>query len=179
MVPTDVASIIPELAAPPEVVAVIRRHRDFVELFRLMKARLGLTNEFIDAAVGLTAGHCDKILGPSQCRNFGPAVFDAFCGLFAIEFFVRIDLEAAERMRAIWEVRKKPLCPNGKVARMSKALIERAKPFVIKANCRAANQARNAILTCEQKTAISRHAAKVRWAKHRKCRRGCVAPSTG
>jgi hypothetical protein len=117
--------IIPEpIEAPAEQVAIIRRHRDFIDLFRLMKDRLGLTNEVIDSAVGLTSGHCDKILGPTQCRNFGPAVFDGFCTLFGLEFHVRVDLEAAERMKGKWQVRKRPLLPGNH--RISKQLTGKA-----------------------------------------------------
>jgi hypothetical protein len=161
MNPKAVPSIAEPIAAPTEVIAVIRRHRDFVDLFRQMKDRLGFTNEFVDSAVGLTSGHTDKILGPSQCRNFGPAVFDAFCTLFALEFHVRLDLEAAQRMRAKWEVRKRPLLPGNN--RVSKLLIAR----VLKANCKSANEARNRILSSEDRSKIARIASKARWRKRR------------
>ncbi len=179
MTPKTVTSISEPIAAPIELQAVIRRHRDFVELFRLMKSRLGLTNEFIDAAGGLTPGHCDKLLGPSLSRNFGAAIFDTFCTLFALEFHVHLDFEAMQRMRPIWEGRKRPLLPNGKGARVSKELLERARPHVLRANAKAANAARNEMLSREQRSAIARRAARVRWAKHRRRPTVCVAPSTG
>src|SRR5713101_7181090 len=113
----------PELVATPdEVIAVIRRHQDFVEVFRTMKERLGLTNNFIDDVGGLALGHVDKILGPSETKNWGPTTFDLLCEMFAIEFRVHVDIEAAKRMRAVWEGRERPLYPDAKTKRISKKL---------------------------------------------------------
>src|SRR6185312_10914796 len=98
----------PELGTPAEVIAVVRRHQDIVEVFRLMKDRLGLTNGFIDDVGGLTPGHADKILGPSEQKSWGPTTFDLFCEMFAIEFRVHLDIDAAKRMADLWEKRRRP-----------------------------------------------------------------------
>lgn len=150
-----------------EVILTVRRHQDIVEVFRVMKERLGLTNEFIDDVGGLVKGHADKMLGPSETRNWGPTTFDLFCEMFAIEFRVHVDLEAAKRMEAVWEGRERPLFPHAKVTRISKKLIERAKPHVLRDHLKAANTARNAMLSCEHKSKIARKAAKARWRKPR------------
>lgn len=160
----------PELVAVAdrgEVVAVVRRHQDIVEVWRVMKERLGLTNEFCDDVGGLTKGHTDKLLGPSESKKWGPTTFDLFCEMFAIEFRVHIDLDAVKRMEAVWEGRERPLYPNAQVKRISKKLIERAKPHVLKANCKRANEARNAMLSCEHRSKIARKAARARWRKRR------------
>src|SRR6266480_2998336 len=84
-----------------EVIAVVRRHQDIADVFRLMRERLGLTLEFCDDVGGLTKGHTDKILGPSESKGWGATTFDLFCEMFAIEFRVHVDLEAAKRMQAV------------------------------------------------------------------------------
>lgn len=160
-----------------EAVAIVRRHQDIVEVFRMMKERLGLTNEFIDDAGGLTKGHADKILGPTETKNWGPTTFDLFCEMFAIEFRVHIDLEAAKRMEAVWEGRERPLYPHAKVQRISKKLIERAKPHVFSEMGKRSAPARMACLTAEHRSRIARKAAKSRWRKHRRERRSKAAPS--
>lgn len=150
-----------------EVIATVRRHQDIVEVWRLMKGRLGLTNEFCDDAGGLTKGHTDKLLGPSGNKNWGPTTFDLFCEMFAIEFRVHIDLDAAKRMQDVWEGRKRPLYPDAKGQRISKKLIERAKPFVFKDAGHIGGMVRCHMLTPKQRSDIARKGAK---AMHRKRR---------
>jgi hypothetical protein len=114
-----------------EVIAVVRTMQDAVDLFRLMKDRLGLTNEFIDDVGGLTKGHADKILGPSEAKRLGIRHLRPAHSLTAVEFRVHIDMDAVKRMEAIWEKRERPLYPHANVKRISKKLIERAKPHVM------------------------------------------------
>lgn len=144
---------------PGEIIAVVRRHQDFVEVFRLMKERLGLTNEFIDNAGGLTKGHADKILGPSSTRGPGPTTFDLFCELFAIEFRVHIDDAAIKRMEQVWEGRKRPV-EYSENSRISAKLIEKAKPHVLKGFSRLGGTARGTLLTGKQRTKIAQKAAR-------------------
>src|SRR5256885_13651957 len=123
---------IPIMPETNELVAVVRTLQDAVDVFRLMKERLALTNEFCDDAGGLAKGHTDKILGPTEERRLGYDTFALFTALTAIEFRVYVDLEAVKRMEAVWEGRKRPLYPDAKVKRISKKLIERAKPHVLR-----------------------------------------------
>lgn len=150
-----------------EVIAVVRRHQDVTEVFRMMKERLGLTNAFIDDAGGLTDGHTDKILGPSESKSWGPTTFDLFCEMFAIEFHVHVDMAAVKRMEAVWEGRKRP-AEYSETKRVSAKLLEKAKPHVLRAHLKAANTARNAMLSCEHRSQIARKAAKARWRKVRR-----------
>jgi hypothetical protein len=155
-----------------QVVAVVRRHADLIDVFRLMKERLQLTNEFCDDVGGLTKGHTDKILGPTEAKNIGPVTFDLFCEMFAIEFRVHIDLSAVKRMEAVWEGRERPLYPNARVKRISKKLVERAKPLVFKDSGRIGGIVRSHLLTPKQRSEIASKAAK---ARHRKRRRDARA----
>jgi hypothetical protein len=150
-----------------QVVAVVRKHADLIEVFRLMKERLQLTNEFCDDVGGLTKGHTDKILGPSEAKNIGPVTFDLFCEMFAVEFHVRVDLDATKRMESVWEGRERPLYPNARVKRISKKLIERAKPHVFREMGQRSAPARMQCLTAEHRSRIARKAARARWKKHR------------
>jgi hypothetical protein len=149
-------------------ILIVRRHQDIADVFRLMKERLELTNEFIDDVGGLTKGHADKLLGPSEAKNWGPTTFDLFCEMFAIEFRVHVDIEAAKRMQAVWEGRERPLFPHARVTRISKKLIERAKPHVLQDFSKLGNAARNAMLPGEHRSKIARKAARARWRKPRR-----------
>lgn len=155
------------IADAGEVMAVVRKHADMIEVFRMMKERLQLTNEFCDDVGGLTKGHTDKILGPTEAKNIGPVTFDLFCEMFAVEFHVKIDLDAAKRMQAVWEGRERPLYPNARVKRISKKLIERAKPFVFRENGRIGGMVTAHMRTPAQRSESARKAAKSRWRKRR------------
>lgn len=157
-----------EPAQTNEVIAVIRRHQDITEVFRLMKERLGLTNEFCDDAGGLTKGHTDKILGPTGSKGWGPTTFDLFCEMFAVEFRVHVDLEAAKRMQAVWEGRERPLYPDAKVVRISKKLLDRAKPFVAQEMGRIGAAKKMVMLSAEHRSQIARKAARARWRRRRR-----------
>lgn len=147
------------MTAPSETIAVVRRHDDVTEVFRMMKERLGLTNVFIDDTGKFKEGWTDKVLGPSEAKNWGPKTFDAFCEIFAIEFHVRVNMHAVKRMADIWEGRKRAI-EIGENSRISKKLIEKAKPHVFKA-CGALGAAkRNALLTPEQRMKIAKKATR-------------------
>lgn len=163
-----------------EVIAVVRTLQDAVDVFRLMKERLGLTNGFMDDVGGLTPGHTDKILGPTEEKRLGYDTFALFTALCAIEFRVHIDMDAVKRMEAIWEKRERPLYPNAKVKRISKKLVERAKPLVMKDTGRVGGIVRSHVLTPKHRSDIARKAAKARWKKERAKRRSSAraAPCT-
>lgn len=159
----------------PELIATVRRHQDIVEVWRVMKERLGLTNEFCDDVGGLTKGHTDKLLGPSESKKWGPTTFDLFCEMFAIEFRVHIDLDAVKRMEAVWEGRERPLYPNAQVKRISKKLIERAKPYVCRENASAGGLKRAASLPAKLRSRIARKGGKSRMKKATKEQRSVMA----
>jgi hypothetical protein len=154
----------------PDPIAVVRRHQDITEVFRMMKDRLGLTNEFCDSVGGLTSGHTDKILGPSELKNWGPTTFDLFCEMFAIEFHVYIDMAAVKRMEAQWEAREKPRALP-QPPRLSDKLMKRVAPHVARETGKQGAAARMAMLTPEQRSEIARNAATSRWKAHRKAKK--------
>ncbi len=158
----------PEVSNPAETIAVVRTLQDAVDVFRLMKERLGLTNEFIDDVGGLTKGHADKILGPSEEKRIGYDTFALLTALTAVEFRVHVDMDAVKRMEAVWEKRERPLYPNARIKRISKKLVERAKPLVLKDFAQLGVAARMTVLTGEQRSAIARKAARARHRKRRK-----------
>lgn len=150
--------------APSETIAVIRSHEDITEVFRMMKERLGLTNKFCDDVGEFVEGWTDKVLGPSEAKKWGPKSFDKFTEMFAIEFHVKVNMKAVDRMAEIWEGRIRPIdLPKNKV--VSAKAIERAKPHVLKASGKHANTARNAMLSREHRSKIARKAARARWKK--------------
>lgn len=159
------------IADKGECIAVVRTLQDAVDVFRMMKERLGLTNDFMDDVGGLTLGHTDKILGPSEEKRLGYDTFALFTALTAIEFRVYIDLDAVKRMEAIWEKRERPLYPNAKVKRISKKLVERAKPIVFKETGRLGGMVTAHLRTPAQRSESARKAAKSRWTKRRKAQR--------
>lgn len=150
-----------------ETIASVTSYPELVEAFRAVKARLGLSNKWCDDICGYADGIIDKKLGPSHSKPIDPLAFSMFCEIFAVRFIMVMDLEAAKRMEARWEGRV-----EGKVSvqktRMSKELLCRAKPLVLKEHLRAANNARNEKLTCEHRSALASKAAKKRWRKYRK-----------
>lgn len=150
-----------------DIIAVVRSHEDITEVFRIMKERLGLTNKFCDDVGEFAEGATDQILGPSERKNWGPKSFDKFCEMFAIEFHVKVNVHAAQRMEEIWEGRIRPLdLPKNKV--VSAKAIERAKPHVFKASGALGAAARNAMLGPEHRSKLARRAARARWRKPRK-----------
>lgn len=114
-----------------EPIATIRSYPELVEAFRMVKAMRRLSNKWCDDTCELQDGYTDKVLGPTGSRGISPILFSMFCQIFAVKFIMEVDVEAAAKMQAHWEERS-----EGKVAfpesRMSKALLAKAKPLVIR-----------------------------------------------
>ena len=156
---------------PAELIATVRTLQDAVEVFRTMKDRLGLTNEFIDEVGGLVKGHADKVLGRSEQKRLGYDTFALFMRLFAIEFRVHIDMAAVKDMEAVWEERKRPSFPHRKPGRVCKKLVDMARPHVIRDFSRAGGTASGALRTGSQGSEVMRKLAKARWSKRARKRR--------
>lgn len=114
-----------------ETIFVIRSYPDLVEAFRTVKARLGLSNAWVDEVCGWCEGIADKKLGPSQAKPIGPIDFSTFCQIFAVQLEMRIDTAAAEQMKGMWEGRAERNVRKIE-SRISKTIIERAKPHVLR-----------------------------------------------
>jgi hypothetical protein len=148
----------------------IRTQDDLIEALRAVKDRLGLSNTWCDDVGGFTRGQTDKVLGPSRAKGLSPMLFATYCSLFAVRLEMVVDLDQARVMEARWEGRDKSNVRMD-LGRISKKLVERAKPLVLSQSGQRANVVRNRMLTREHKEKIARKAAKARWRKHRKTER--------
>lgn len=159
--------------APDQVIATIRNSDDLVEAFRSIKAILGMTNAQCDGIGGMIDGHTDKMLGPSQQKGIGPHSFSVFCWLFAVQFEMKIDIEQAKTMMEHWETRTRPaeFSENGRV---SKKMLEKAKPLVFKEAGRAGGLARVSKQSPSLRSELARKAGQARMQKVTKEQRSAM-----
>jgi hypothetical protein len=164
---------------------VIENREQLVEALRSRKELLGLSNAFVEAQLLMTAGGCDKVLGPSQTSGFSIAMLFDFVELFGARLLIRVDAESEARMATRWERRDERAVRSPK--RISKELLKIAKPLLFadlgrsggKARAasisatlaskigRKAGRARMRQLTREQRSEFGRAAALSRWDQHR------------
>jgi hypothetical protein len=152
--------------APDDVLATVRGYDDLVEAFRTIKDLLGLSNRTCDELAGLVDGHTDKLLGPSGSKNLSRMTVSRFCTIFAVKLEMKIDMEQVSKMEGRWEARHASNVraePN----RVSKKILERAKPHIIKDMAKLGGKASGAKRTGSQGTEIMRKVAKARWRKQR------------
>jgi hypothetical protein len=162
--------------------AIARQYQDITEVFRARRIELGLSYAFIDAAAGFSEGHAEAMLGPSAKKGWGQATFFMLCDVLAVEFHAHIDIEAAKRMEWKWEKRRASYVRE--TARVSKKLLNLAKPLIIREMGRAgglksssqpsaklrnrkAGKSRMRKMTKAQRSALSKVANTTRWAKQR------------
>lgn len=158
---------------------IVRTMQDVVDVFRIMKEHWGLTNGFCDDVGGLTPGHTDKILGPTEDKRLGYDTFALFMSLCALELVPRIDMDAVKRMDGVWEQRAPRWFKDAKIGRVSKKLIERAKPHVFRDAGRAGGLKRATCLAAKQVERISRKGGKSRAKSLSKARRSAIARTAG
>lgn len=127
---------------------------------------LGLSNEVCEQIGGLTKGHIDKLLGPSRVKNVGPLTLDILLELFAVQFVMQPNPDAARRMESRWERRNRSQIRVA-ACRASIAQIEAIKPIIFGQNAQRGGHARAASLTNEQRSRIARKAARARWRRSR------------
>lgn len=163
-----------DIPKPDELLMVVRNHQDLIELFRIMKARYGLTNEFCDDIGGLTKGQTDKTLGPSQEKSLGRLTFDVFTTLFALEFHAKVDMNAVRLMEGRYEMRQRP-AEHSHTERVSKKLLKKAKPLVLKETGRLGGMVRCHLLTPKLRKQIARMGGKSRMEKATKEERTLMA----
>lgn len=152
-------------------IATVTDYDSLIEAFRTIKDRRGLSFAMVDDLAGLTRGHSEKILGQSQTKGLSPIMLQTFLDIFAVKLVMVVDEDAEQRMAGRWERRD-----EGRVRvdahRVSKKLMERARPLVFKEMSAKAALARKNIPP-EKRSAIARRAAK---ARHRKRRREIKSP---
>lgn len=148
----------------PIIIAEIRTQDDLIEALRAAKDMRGLSNRWCDEIGDLTDGQTDKVLGPTRVKGLSRFLFSMYHSMFAVKLVMVVDEEATARMQAKWEGRD---TSNVRVesGRVSKKLLERAKPLVFEAAGRAGATARNQILSPEYRTKIAVDAVESRWKK--------------
>jgi hypothetical protein len=78
--------------APPTRITC---YNDLVKAFRARKAELGLSNEGLDDAAGLTRGHTSKLLGPSRGKRIGAVTIEALMLGLAVDLVM---VESPEKL---------------------------------------------------------------------------------
>jgi hypothetical protein len=166
-----------------EIIAVVRRHSEIASAYRLVKDMLQLSDAFCDDVGGLAVGHTGKCLGPSSTKSIGPVPFDIFNELLAVEWHLVINPEAVRRMESRWEQRNQDRV-RIENRRPSKAILERAKPYVIsqlarEAGIKSASQPTHRLasskggksrmkkLSKRERRELAKKAATARWSKSR------------
>jgi hypothetical protein len=89
-----------------------------------------LSNDFCDERGGLTRGHVDKCLGPTEAKPLSAMMFDTLTALFAVKFIMVRDLEAEALMEPKWEGRDMSNVRTGE-HRVGKYVLERARPKLL------------------------------------------------
>jgi len=110
-----------------------RNSDEMLEIWRARKAAVGLSNFNFDELANLAKGHCDKLFGPTGSKQFGPLSFTSSNWTLAIKWVAVVDHEHAKHMEEYWRDRQRDISnvriePN----RVSKQIIARAKPIVLK-----------------------------------------------
>jgi hypothetical protein len=116
-----------------QILGEARNGDEMIAIWRAHKSRIGLSDRDFDDLSNVASGHTGKVLGPTKSKNFGPKMFAALNWTLAIKWVAVVDLEHAEFMAAQWADRQRDASnvrmePN----RVSKQLIERAKPYVLR-----------------------------------------------
>ena len=115
----------------------------------------------IDELGGLSCGHCDKILGPSRSKGLSAMTLDVMLGVLALKLVVVEDPDAAARMVDRWGIRSKAHV-RANAHRVSKKVLESAKPVIFRELSAKAAEGRKAIPP-ERRSEIARRAAQSRW----------------
>jgi hypothetical protein len=139
---------------------VIENREQLVEALRSRKELLGLSNAFVEAQLLMTAGGCDKVLGPSQTSGFSIAMLFDFVELFGARLLIRVDAESEARMATRWERRDERAVRSPK--RISKELLKIAKPLLFADLGRSGGKARAASISATLASKIGRKAGRAR-----------------
>jgi hypothetical protein len=149
--------------------AVATCHDELVDALRARKEELALSDSLIEQIGGLAPGHASKLLGPAREKNLSRLSLDVLLKVFAVKIVLVPDGEQAQKMQDRWERRdNSQIHINGH--RVSKSLMERARPLVRSEFARQGNKARNEQLARELRVAIARKAGRASAAARRRKR---------
>ena len=115
--------------AESAIFADIRTVGDLIDALRAAKTMRNVSNRWCDEIGDLADGQTDKVLGPSGAKGLSSFLFGMYHRLFAVRLVMVIDPDMERIMRPKWEGRdvKQVRVETG---RISKKLVERARPFV-------------------------------------------------
>jgi hypothetical protein len=123
----------------PEAIAEFSNYEAMRQAFGAARVLRGLSNARLDALADLADGHTDKILGPTGRQNFGPDSFDDLAYALCIKFIAVRDVAREAEMQPHWA--EKPCQASHARARpnrVSKIILERARPLVVREIVKAA-----------------------------------------
>lgn len=147
---------------------VVLGYDDLVETLRGVKAELGLSNDLVDELNKWARGRCDKYLGPTQSKLIGAEGLFELLAVFGLRLELIEDREMRNRLAERWEQRRTECVTR---PRISKVLIDRARPIVFAETGRLGAAKVNAMRGPEHRKELARRAAQVRWEQHRQRKR--------
>jgi hypothetical protein len=154
-----------EMSEP--IIATIRTQDDLVEAMRAAKEMRNLSFKTLDDLGGFTQGHMERVIGPRREKGMSTIVFQTMLSMLAVKLVMVPDPEQEAQMLERWEGRNASNVRLEK-GRVSKSLLERAKPHVLKDLARAAGKASGAMRTGSHGSEIMRKVAKRGWRKRRR-----------
>jgi len=145
------------------VIGVATCHHELVEVLRERKAALGLSNELLDHLAGLTSGHVDKLLGPSQSKGLSRVTLDGMLGALGVKLIAAVDDVQVARMQPRWESRDATHVRRRSPTRLAAGVVKRARPRVLRELAKNAAKARWRSISPELRSALMKAAARARW----------------
>jgi hypothetical protein len=147
---------------PPAIIATIRSQEDLIEALRAAKELRNLSFKTLDEMGDFTAGHMERVIGPRREKGMSAFVMQMLLSMLAVKLVLVLDSEQEEKVRGQWEGRNTSNVRIEK-GRVSKSLVERAKPHVFKESGKMGAAIRNSMLSPEHRSAIAAKAARARW----------------
>lgn len=134
--PAPVADPPPAIAAASlkagDVLGEARNSDDMLEIWRAAKAKIGLSNKDFDELANLGDGHVDKLLGPTGAKGFGPKAFTAVNWTMALKWVCVVDADQLAVVEHYWRDRQRQVGHVRESSRVSKQILARAKPIILK-----------------------------------------------
>jgi hypothetical protein len=116
-----------------EVLGEARNSDEMLAIWRATRERIGLSNAHCDELANFADGQVDKILGPTGVKSFGPKTFTGLNWMFAVKWICVVDAEQLAIMSEYWKDRQRQVSHvRPTPSRVSKAILERAKPKLLK-----------------------------------------------
>jgi hypothetical protein len=115
-----------------DVLGEARNSDEMLAIWRATRERIGLSNAHCDELANFTLGQTDKCLGPTGTKKFGPLIFTGFNWTFAIKWVAVVDADQLQIVEQYWKDRQRQVTHVRPTSRISKALLERARPIVLK-----------------------------------------------